>query len=161
MRLLGLVTTLLLIVVAPLAAEAGSLTRVSLDLSLHGGITPTADPCVAYGTENGTGTSTALGSITYAGFLVDNFCTRGQGEGDFTSISTITAANGDKLYIRVHTPFTFDGVSITWPGGTWVVLGGTGRFAGTRGGGLVGASGIPDVTQTTPYPCHLEGVLLH
>jgi hypothetical protein len=90
-----------------------------------------ADVCVRLAIP-GTGTVSHMGKVSVAGPSFVNVVTGAQ-----TGAFTLTAANGDQLYLRYSGPSKGAG-TLEDPAsfeGTWVVTGGTGRFDGASGGG--------------------------
>jgi hypothetical protein len=133
--------------------------RLHLVFSVIGNAAFGSDPCVAVATETGTAADAGLGILAYSGSGIDNFCTRGQNEGDLTAIATLTAVNGDKLYAVFELPFTFDGVGVTWPRGTWRFLGGSGLYAHIVGSGTLPSGQIPNIalSATIPFEAEFDG----
>lgn len=87
----------------------------------------------AQGTQIGHGTWQSGECADFAsmpGFIVVN------------GTATLTAANGDQVSFRyaVSTPFP-DATGAFHARGTYVITGGTGRFAGATGGGAISADG--------------------
>jgi hypothetical protein len=133
--------------------------KLRLIFSVIGNAAFGSDPCVAVVAETGTAADAGLGTLAYSGSGIDNFCTRGQNEGDLTAIGTLTAMNGDKLYVLFVLPFTFDGVGVTWPGGTWRFLGGSGLYAHIVGSGTLPSGQIPNIalSATIPFEAEFDG----
>jgi hypothetical protein len=103
---------------------------------------PSPDPSLLYFFMSGTGVATHLGQYTTSGhhfFDPTTGCTLG-GE------STITAANGDRLFAT----YTVCIVSAPSLLGEWTITGGTGRFAGATGSyTAIGAFGPGPEVPTT------------
>lgn len=59
--------------------------------------------------------------------------------GEGTATYTLTAANGDTVVLALEFQTTFVESGVTFEG-TYVVIGGTGRFAGATGSGTAGGS---------------------
>jgi hypothetical protein len=102
---------------------------------------PTSDPCILVNDEHGTGHAQHLGRITWESQETVNLCSNPEGA-DINGQIRITAANGDVLVADYealgHLDFSANTVSAS---GTYVVSGGTGRFADASGGGAISAAG--------------------
>jgi len=120
----------------------------------HANPTPTENPCVLVNTEAATGSAIGIGQIAWASREVVNLCSNAEGaeiEGEFT----ITAANGDQLLGVYQTlaQLDFESNKIT-ASGRYRIVGGTGRFDGASGEGIIGAAG------SLQPPFEFRGVLL-
>jgi hypothetical protein len=113
----------------------------SATLDGFAGPMPTADPCVLANAEHGTGNARHMGSITWVSNETVNLCSNPAG-GDVVGQLTITAANGDLVNFSyqtlAHLDFSTNEVSAS---GNWAITGGTGRFAGASGHGVITANG--------------------
>lgn len=102
---------------------------------------PTADPCILANAEHGTGNARHMGSITWVSNETVNLCSNPAG-GDVVGQLTITAANGATVAFSyqtlAHLDFVTNQVSAA---GNWQITGGTGRFAGASGQGVITATG--------------------
>ena len=153
-----------LLVLRPTASEASSSwAEVSFSGSFTADLTARVVFPSVFITAEGTGRATHLGSsgITKAVHVQITFtpCTAPDGQAGtvtpFTEESTLTAANGDILTLRssgssCHTA-TGDIIDATF-----VVVGGTGRFAGASGGGTEHVE-VNDTTRTATT--HFQGLL--
>lgn len=120
----------------------------------HANPTPTEDPCVLVNTEEATGSALGIGPIAWAAREVVNLCSNAEGaeiEGEFA----ITAADGDQMFGVYQTlaQLDFESNKIT-ASGRYRIVGGTGRFDGASGEGIIGASG------SLQPPFEFRGVLL-
>ena len=116
--------------------------------------TPTEDSCVLVNTEAATGSALGIGQIAWASREVVNLCSNADGaevKGEFA----ITAANGDQLFGVYQTlaKLDFESNEIT-AHGRYQIMGGTGKFNGASGEGIIGASG------SLAPPFEFRGVLL-
>jgi hypothetical protein len=107
----------------------------------HANPVPTEDPCVLFNTEFAQVKASHLGNATWESTETANFCTNPEGV-DVVGEFTLTAANGDKVFgtytTLLHPNFETQTLSAS---GQYVVTGGTGRFDGATGGGLIVATG--------------------
>jgi len=142
-----LVATLCLALAAPVAAADPSRPFGGHDRVVDTFVTPTTCPAGALWRYVGTGTGVFLHlgnatvSLTHCTFV--DFAS---GTGTFgPGTVTLTAANGDELHL-VHSGafslvMTPDGLASVFDM-TWVVAGGTGRFAGATGAGATHGSSL-------------------
>jgi hypothetical protein len=103
--------------------------------------TPTPDPAVLDNHETGTGRASHLGQITWES---DESVHLGPapGQGAVQGEITLTAANGDQVFATYQTVADFDFVTNTVTArGRFEVTGGTGRFRGATGAGVIAAEG--------------------
>ena len=137
------------------AAGAATLLPFRAKLTLSETVTFTgAPPCFAIGSVQGTGSAGVLGPVT----ATSQDCINPQGTFDagaansfsFASVAgpagfTLAFANGDRLFV------TYSGTLTARPGrphklaGQFVITGGTGRFFGATGGGIL--YGQEDISQ--------------
>ena len=92
------------------------------------------------GTHLGRSTSSGVGAITL--YIAEQCTTPSGGPGTpFESYQavTIVAANGDQLTANSNVSGCGDGVTVAEPVGTYTITGGTGRFEGATGTGIVAA----------------------
>jgi hypothetical protein len=87
----------------------------------------------------GSATGTEVGSGSWNDTEFAAFTASGL---DINGTLTLTAANGDELFVQYHatTPFP-DATGAIHPVGTFTITGGTGRFANATGGGTLAADG--------------------
>ena len=149
-------TILLLLAVLTLGAmTAGASQNLPFRLGDEGTITFTSESTA---TTAGTGNANQLGRLTSDGNLMivgPGSC--GNEVGFAVQMQdTFTAANGDKLMTAINmqlcqvAPGIFHGV------GTYVVTGGTGRFAGATGSGIFDGTGN---FNTGTIICALNGTI--
>jgi len=103
--------------------------------------TPTEDPCVLVNTEAATGSALGIGQIAWASREVVNLCSNADGA-EVKAEFAITAANGDQLFGVYQTlaKLDFESNEIT-AHGRYRIMGGTGKFNGASGEGIIGAAG--------------------
>jgi len=87
---------------------------------------------------SGTGTGTVVGAFLRTGWVQIK-------RNQLVGASTITAANGDSLYIE--STQTWDRPTQSWSG-PFTIVGGTGRFANATGSGTTTNTPNPDGTTT-------------
>jgi hypothetical protein len=106
----------------------------------------------------GEGHATQLGHATNAGSVA--VVGAAPCDGGFIAVNddTLTAANGDSISIEITETVCPVGPGIYSGTGTFVVLGGTGRFAGATGGGDWAGTGDFNVATVT---CNLNGTISH
>lgn len=131
------------------AAPAGAGTaafKISASYDAIPTFTDTGASVVAAGSAIGTDIGAGQWNDTeFAAFTPDGF--------DITGNLTLTAANGDELFISYHatTPYPDPATGAFNPAGTFTITGGTGRFANATGGGTLSAhanAGTPATTAT-------------
>lgn len=138
-----------LAVATPARADSAAF-RIQASYDAYPTFTSTGASVVASGSAIGTDIGTGAWNDTeFAAFTPDGF--------DITGSLTLTAANGDQLFVSYHatTPYP-DAAGNFNPSGTFTITGGTGRFAGATGGGSLSAhanAGTPATTAT------LEGTI--
>ena len=139
-RFVMVVLALSLAVTAGVGAEP-QFRPFSATLTGFAGPAPTADPCVLENNEHGTGNARHMGAITWVSSETVNLCSNPAG-GDVVGQLTITAANGDAVTFSyqtlAHLDFATNEVSAA---GNWMISGGTGRFDGATGHGVITANG--------------------
>jgi hypothetical protein len=110
--------------------------------TVEGNATPVPiDPCTLLNTESATGWALHLGLITLETSETVDACSNPAGaevHGDFV----MTAANGDQLFGNYDTLADLDFVTFRVTAiGDFHITGGTGRFEGATGGGVITADG--------------------
>ena len=99
------------------------------------------DGCTIVNDEHGTGNAQHLGSITWVSHETVDVCSDPAG-GIVTGQITLTAANGDQLFGEYHAVAILDfGAGQVTANGQLLFTGGTGRFEGASGGGVISAQG--------------------
>lgn len=95
----------------------------------------------------GSATGTELGSGAWNDTELAAFTASGL---DINGMLTLTAANGDQLFVQYHatTPFP-DATGTIHPVGTFTIIGGTGRFANATGEGTLAADANVQNPATT------------
>ena len=117
-----------------IAADSATFTarpvplRASVD-TVVAPLGPCGQTCVGLNIT-GSGQAAHLGRITIAGPSTINLATGAQ-----AGTSTLTAADGSELDITIAGTFTFTSQTDVAFSGSWTVVGGTGRFADSSGGG--------------------------
>lgn len=139
------------------AAPAGAGTA-AFKISASYDATPTFTDTGAYVVASGSATGTEIGAgqwndTEFAAFTPSGF--------DITGNLTLTAANGDELFITYHatTPYPDPATGAFDPTGTFTITGGTGRFANATGGGTLSAhanAATPATTATLDGTIDLE-----
>jgi len=127
---------------APLAA----VVDLPFALSLVGHANPdfSQGPCNVRNVESGTGIALHLGAVEWSSEEAVSFCVdpADPGLGQVSGAVVITAANGDQLHgtyeTVVHADFAANTLSAT---GSYVITGGTGRFANAGGAGTLSVTG--------------------
>jgi hypothetical protein len=109
-------------------------------------VTPYVDNDGRYQVYSGPGSGTAVGAST----AVFHVHLTGSGKAD--GLGTITAANGDLLYVQFTQEFDVPTLSDVGP---FTVVGGTGRFANASGTGTI----IATVTSPGVVRASLEGTI--
>jgi hypothetical protein len=122
-----------LAVAAPARSDAGAFQiRASYDATPSFGDTGVSVVASgsAIGTDIGAG---AWNDHEFAAFTPNGF--------DITGSLTLTAANGDELFVTYHATSSYPDPTTGdfSPAGTFTIVGGTGRFAGAAGGGTLTA----------------------
>jgi hypothetical protein len=153
-RLIGAAAvTVLVITAGPQRAFAG--TQVPFKGSYSGTISPPHGPPPV--TLSGSGTATHLGRSTNSGTVTVTSEPASCSGGFHThNLETLTSTDGDQINLTISdqpcpvSPGVFQG------SGTYVVTGGTGRFAGASGSGSFYGSG--DFNQGT-YTFSLKGTI--
>jgi len=106
---------------------------------------------------SGTGISSHLGlGANHAQIVItgmDNRCSGGVAN---TNFETLTAANGDSLYLTSYDVACPIASNIYRGGGNWTITGGTGRFSNATGQGTL--DGQSDFNQLV-FTIHLTGVI--
>jgi hypothetical protein len=100
-----------------------------------------ATPDAACGGLRVAASGSAQGTELGNGSWNDKECAAFTADGiDITGDLTLTAANGDELFVEYHatTPFP-DATGAIHPQGTFSIVGGTGRFETATGGGVLSA----------------------
>jgi hypothetical protein len=122
------------------AASADRAPSVPFRLDLTGNANPdfSQGPCDVANVESGTGEAEHLGRVTWTSHETATFCVdpTNPSLASVTGTMVIIAANGDQLTQTYTTTVTADFTAGTLTAtGTYVVAGGTGRFADATGGG--------------------------
>jgi len=121
-------------------------TQIPFNASYSGSATWTSPTTIALA---GTGTASHLGRITNSGtvYLTDfnSTCPDGPDGVASVNVETLTAANGDTLWIQSHDVACPTGPGLYHGTGHWTVTAGTGRFSGATGGGPF--DGTADLNQ--------------
>jgi len=99
-------------------------------------LTPTPYPAVLLNHETGGGQATHLGQFEWED---DEVATFGAGGVSVVASFTITAANGDKVYGEFTSSGSFDQDGNLVIEGSYEIVGGTGRFDGASGSGIIDA----------------------
>ena len=153
--LLAVVAVLLspAVVAAPLSFQA------TIDFSEQVVPTGTQTPCFLMGTINGTGTTNRIGPISVASTDCINPLPPFFTSFGFASHNVVlTTANGDQLYATYAGILSAEG-RIT---GSYVIFGGTGRFARAAGAGILsGFEAIDLKTGAGNGQITLKGVLAY
>jgi len=103
--------------------------------------TPTPDPAVLDNHETGTGRAAHLGKITWESDEVVHLGPA-PGQGVVQGEITLTAADGDQVFATYQTVADFDFVNnMVTALGRFEITGGTGRFRGATGEGVIAAEG--------------------
>lgn len=97
-----------------------------------GGPCPANAMCAA---ETGTGNATHMGKSSESFTAVVSLPISATGCTPESSSGTLTAANGDEVFVTASGTFCQTSVSSATDTGTFQVTGGTGRFVGATGGG--------------------------
>jgi hypothetical protein len=99
------------------------------------------DGCTIVNDEHGTGNAQHLGAITWVSHETVDVCSDPAG-GIVTGQITLTAANGDQLFGEYQAVAVLDFVGgQVSANGQLHFTGGTGRFEGASGGGVISALG--------------------
>jgi len=116
-------------------------------------------PCFATGTINGTGTTNRIGPITVASTDCINPLPPLFNSFGFASHNVaLTASNGDQLFATYAGILSAEGRI----NGSYIIYGGTGRFAHATGAGVLsGFEAIDFTTGTGTGQITLRGVLAH
>ncbi|HEY0873867.1 MAG TPA: hypothetical protein VGD94_10375 [Vicinamibacterales bacterium] len=142
-RILHLTLTLTMLLAFPVAAAA--LVPFSAVIDSEPIVVGACGPSCLELEIGGEGRATHLGRTVIEGpSQVDVL------QGTQTGTSTLTAANGDTIVIAFEGTAEFSGPAATDPvtfQGTWVVIGGTGRFEGGTGSGTYAGSAAGTVGQ--------------
>lgn len=139
-------------VLASFAVAAGSASAdtTALPFVVHASYDATPTPDAACGGLRVVASGAAIGNEIGAAQWNDTECASlvaQPGSIVITGTLTLTAANGDELFIdyTATTPLP-DATGAIHPAGTFTIVGGTGRFAGATGGGTLTA----DANVTSP-----------
>ena len=130
------------LVFAGLAAGVRADDARPFSATLDGFASPVFQPdgCTIINDEHGTGTATHLGAITWVSHEVVNICSNPPGQ--VVGQITLTAADGDLLFGEYEALANLDfGAGQVTANGQLQVTGGTGRFAGASGEGVISAVG--------------------
>ncbi len=154
---LAAAAAVVLLVVAAPAGAADRGTGAALRIRASYDAIPTQDGVCGQAfhvVASGSAVGTDIGNGTW----VDSECAVFGDTG--ISISgqlTLTAADGDELFVRydARSPLP-DATGAIHPAGTFTILGGTGRFAGATGGGILAADASLADPATTAT---LEGTI--
>ncbi|HUS43594.1 MAG TPA: hypothetical protein VMY16_13095 [Ilumatobacteraceae bacterium] len=120
------------------------------DLVFIGGGEPTLE-CDQGFDQTGNATHLGLSSSSATGVLTIYFLRSCPGGVEFASTSqtTFVAANGDTLEATTSVTGCGDGEGLTEPQGTYSITGGTGRFLGAGGEGVVSSSVLNGAISST------------
>ena len=124
------------------STSASAETGVPFVVFLQGNAspTPTGDPCVLINVETGTGSSAALGAITWESTETVDVCAAGNADVD--GELTITTGSGDQLTGTYRTSAHFDlEAAVITAVGRYRLTGGTGALANAKGKGVIAATG--------------------
>jgi hypothetical protein len=144
---------------APQAEAAAGFLRLKNTVTAQ--VTPTTDPETIIVLETGVTESKELGGeFTYTKYAVNRMNTRGPGKGTNVGVATLTAPNGDKIFLNTHAKNERNGPGLKWAG-TWEFIGGTGRFENIRGHGELLLGGIPSMDSKEPFNCNYEGIFFY
>jgi len=129
--------TAILIAVATVGIGASSAHASEVQVPFSGTYSGTATFGPNGPTFNGAGIATQLGSGTSHGYSVITGIDNSRCLGGVANVNyeTLTAANGDLLYIASDDVACPTGPNMYHGTGSWVVTGGTGRFSGATGQG--------------------------
>jgi hypothetical protein len=137
-----LATVFVLLAVVPAPDSAAAQVQVPFYIGIAGTAGFTGPGTGAY---DGTGSGTHLGNSKVHGDIQVTVAPNGCGGFTAQHSDTITAANGDQLYLQIiedACPVATGSFHCT---GTYSVTGGTGRFANATGNGVF--DGLVDFTQ--------------
>lgn len=125
-------------------------------VSGNANLTPTDDPCILRNEETGAGTATTLGTFQWRDVEAVDFCAIPGGVAVVASF-VMTAANGDELAGELTTTGTFAANGDLIIEGTYVLAGGSGRFANATGIGTV--SVVARMAPGLPFDGMLVGTI--
>ena len=112
-------------------------------VTLDGNASPVFQPggCTIINDEQGTGNALLMGTIAWHSHEVVNVCSNPDGA-DVVGEFVLTAANGDQVSGTYQTLAHLDfGAGQVRALGAFQITGGTGRFAGASGDGVISAVG--------------------
>lgn len=137
--LFSVLVGMLVLTSAPTAAADDDSRPFAVVLEGNANPMPTEDPCTLLNTETAVGRALDIGRITWESRELVYVCSDpAEVEGEFV----ITAANGDRIVgvyeTRARLDFTTNEVTAF---GFFKITGGSGRFEGARGGGVITAEG--------------------
>lgn len=141
-RRFALVASLLLILGLTTGVGAAAHLR-PFAVTLDGNANPAFQPdgCTIINDEQGTGHASHMGTIEWQSHEVVDICTNPDGA-DVVGQIVLTAANGDQVTGTYQTLAYLDFVAGQVRAlGTFQITGGTGRFAGASGTGVISAVG--------------------
>jgi hypothetical protein len=132
-----------LVLFAPLAAAAPFSFQATINFSEQVVPSQTATPCFLIGTIAGTGNATKIGSVTVASTDCINPLPPLFTSFAFSSHQVVLkGSNGDQLWATYAGMLSAEG-TIT---GSYVIYGGTGRFAHAVGAGILSGFELIDLT---------------
>jgi hypothetical protein len=141
-RSFALLASALLILGPTAASEARSHAR-PFAVTLDGNASPVFQPdgCTIINDEEGTGHARHMGAIAWQSHEVVETCLNPAGA-DVTGQFVLTAANGDQVFGTYTTLAHLDfGAGQVTAFGHFQITGGTGRFSGAGGSGVISAIG--------------------
>lgn len=152
--------------------STGTLSKTQVTRPWQGDFTGTAlttgvttSPYSIVVTTTGTGNALHLGlsSVTVV-MSVGWFCQSTPCSGPFAGTGTVTAANGDAVYLTYSGTFDAPDPLPTWNAmtGTYTVTGGTGRFEGATGSGAISAEEeLLDLAGSHYILMHFNGTITY
>ncbi len=138
-------------------ANATTLLPFEVKVAATAHVSPTPDACLFSNNEAGSITSKALGDGTWSDVEAVNFCSVAGGAG--VSAQFVLSIGSDKLFGIAETTGAFEADGQLHIKGTFTIIGGTGKYAGAKGAGVItGAAAPPDATGSGPLSATLVGL---